>query len=146
MADSGWNNATLVDVFLGGLSTRIKHQLISLDLGPVTSAPSPTPPDNASTEPMQLGRTRLSAEERHVPPSGEALPLLQRARPHPDHLPSEDLGLIGERQSLGESYHQPHTCSLSDLDCVFIHCRCLSLLGRDAGLRGGWQLHGLQAR
>lgn len=31
-ADSGWNNATLVDAYISGLSQRIRKQLISLDL------------------------------------------------------------------------------------------------------------------
>lgn len=110
-ADSGWNDAALLDSFLFGLSDPLKDQLAPLDLpedldsvialaikidkrllererekrrprGAVTppshkrssppswrfsgqspSSPSPSPPVVVE-EPMQLGRTRLSPEER----------------------------------------------------------------------------------
>lgn len=53
-------------------------------------------------------------------PSGEAVPLLRGAWTHSDHLPSEDLWPVGERQSLGESCHHPRPHCSFYLDCVSV--------------------------
>lgn len=97
--DSGWNSAALIDAFVGGLSSHIKEQLITLDLpddldsvisltNKIDRTSTYRPPsrqtfsrlyrpqvlstpvqgtagaESGLSEPMQLGWSRLSAEER----------------------------------------------------------------------------------
>lgn len=115
-ANSGWNSSALTDTFLSGLSQRIKDQLISLDLPDdldnviavinkidrhlqdhdrerTDDAPAPTmiKTEINPSEPMQLGRARLSLEEK------ETIFTLWSAWSYSGHLSGEGMWLTSGR-------------------------------------------------